>query len=238
MSNTVTTQTGSSGVQDKAGAAADTAAQQASEVAGTAKQQASEVAGVAREQAGAVVGDAKHQARRIVDDSRQHLREQAGEQSRRAAGSVRDVGDQIRRMVDGEGAPEGPVGDLARHAADSAQRLADTLEQRRPEELLDDVRRFARQRPGMFVLGALGAGFVVGRLLRSADTSSLGDAARSAMSGEGDESGQSGQQGQQASVSGPGTVAGSGGTGELHPPRAEPLRASTLDAGLDTGTEL
>ena len=59
------------------------------------------------------------------------------------------------------------------------QRLADSLENRRPEELLDDVKRFARQRPGVFVLGALGAGFLAGRVLRNVDTSSIAEAAKS-----------------------------------------------------------
>jgi hypothetical protein len=43
---------------------------------------------------------------------------------------------------------------------------------------IDDVKRFARNRPGMFLLGALGAGFVVGRMVKSVDTGSLLQAAK------------------------------------------------------------
>jgi hypothetical protein len=255
MSNTVTTTTGTgtgSGVQEKAGEVAATAKDQAQSVAATAKQRAGEVLGTAKEQAEAVAGDAKQHARQLLDDSRQQLREQAGAQTSKAAGSIRDLGDQLQRMANGEGAAEGPLGDLTRQAADGMQRLAGSLENRRPEELVDDVKRFARQRPGLFVLGALGAGFAVGRLLRTVDTSSIKEAASSGMG-----SGSSGPS-PADSFSGPATLGsgfdttealatGMAGTtpGDLADPaptststlRTEPLRAGPLDAGLDTGSE-
>ena len=55
---------------------------------------------------------------------------------------------------------------VAAEVADRARSLSRQLDQREPSEILDDVRRFARQRPGTFLLGALAAGVVVGRLLR------------------------------------------------------------------------
>jgi hypothetical protein len=174
------------GIQDRAGATAD-----------TAKHQASEVASTATEQAKAVASDATAQARHFVETSRQQLRDQAGEQASRAASSLRDLGDQLRRMAAGQSPGEGPAVDLTRQAADGVQRVADSLDSRRPEELLDDVKRFARQRPGLFVLGALGAGFLAGRLLRSVDTSAIADAARSGAGAGGTDR-----------VAGPGSLAG------------------------------
>jgi hypothetical protein len=41
------------------------------------------------------------------------------------------------------------------------------MEQGGPQGVLDDVSRFARRRPGMFLAGAAGIGFVVGRLVRA-----------------------------------------------------------------------
>lgn len=67
----------------------------------------------------------------------------------------------------GRGTP-GLASDLARQASGRARTLGDHLESREPSELLDDVRRFARQRPDTFLLGALAAGVVVGRLARGA----------------------------------------------------------------------
>lgn len=169
----------SEGAAGRAGAAADTAKEQASSVAAGARSQASDVAAAAGEQARAVAEDAKHQARRVMDDSRQHLRDQAAQQTTRLAGSVRDVSSQLQHVARGDAAPQGVVGDLTQQAASFTGQLADQLEQRSPEELLDEVRRFARRRPGMFLLGALGAGFVAGRLVRSADTHSIVEAAKS-----------------------------------------------------------
>jgi hypothetical protein len=58
--------------------------------------------------------------------------------------------------------------DVARQVADRAHTLAGHLEDREPGDLLGDVRDFARRRPGTFLLGALAAGVVAGRLTRAA----------------------------------------------------------------------
>ena len=209
MSDTVTTGSTASGAQERASEVAGAAKEQAASVASTATEQATQVASAAGEQAKAVASDAKEQARQLVDNGRQQLSATATEQSQRAASSLRELGTQLQKMVSGEGPAEGPAVDIARQAAERVQRLADSLENRRPEELLNDVKRFARQRPGVFVLGALGAGFLAGRILRSVDTSSITEAAKS-----GAGVGQNGQ-GQEL-VSGPGTLgalqSGMGGT--------------------------
>ena len=209
MSDTVTTGSTASGAQERASEVAGAAKEQAASVASTASEQAAQVASTAGEQAKVVASDAKDQARQLVDNGRQQLRDTAGEQTQRAASSLRDLGDQLQKMISGEGPAEGPAADVARQAAQSVQRFAESLENRRPEDLLNDVKRFARERPGVFVLGALGAGFLAGRVLRSVDTSSITEAAKS-----GAGVGQNGQS--QELVSGPGTLgalqSGVGGT--------------------------
>ncbi len=60
----------------------------------------------------------------------------------------------------------GLAADVAHQVAERARSLSRHLDGREPSELLDDVRRFARQRPGTFLLGALAAGVIVGRLAR------------------------------------------------------------------------
>ena len=81
--------------------------------------------GSAQEQVKAVASDAKEQARQLVDNGRQQLRQQAGEQTQRAASSLRDLGDQLQKMVSGEAPAEGPAADVARQAAQGVQRLFD-----------------------------------------------------------------------------------------------------------------
>jgi hypothetical protein len=68
--------------------------------------------------------------------------------------------------------------DMSRQLADTASRVADKLETGGVDATLADVKSFARRRPGMFLAGAIGAGFVVGRLLKAADTHSLMEAAK------------------------------------------------------------
>jgi hypothetical protein len=46
-------------------------------------------------------------------------------------------------------------------------RLAGELEQRGPEGLAEDLSRFARRRPGAFLLGAGLVGFAAGRVVRA-----------------------------------------------------------------------
>jgi hypothetical protein len=56
--------------------------------------------------------------------------------------------------------------EFARQAADRAHGAASWLEQREPADLLDEVRNFARRRPGAFLIGAAVAGLAAGRLTR------------------------------------------------------------------------
>jgi hypothetical protein len=55
---------------------------------------------------------------------------------------------------------------LARQAADQAHSLGSWLENREPGDVLGEVKRFARRKPGAFLAIAAGAGFLSGRLTR------------------------------------------------------------------------
>jgi len=69
-------------------------------------------------------------------------------------------------MADAPDQP-GVAADLIRQAAERSQSVASWLENRDPGSLLDEVKSFARQRPGTFLLAAAGAGLLAGRLGRS-----------------------------------------------------------------------
>ena len=108
---------------------------------------------------------------------REHLRSQASEQTARLGSSIRSLSEQLDGALKGK-APEGAAADLLRQATERTQHMAQSLE-RNPDELLEDLRRFARRRPGVFLAGAMGLGFVTGRFLRAINTRSLVDAAKS-----------------------------------------------------------
>ena len=56
--------------------------------------------------------------------------------------------------------------DLAQQAGERTNAVASWLEEREPGHVVDEITRFARQRPGAFLAAAAGAGFLVGRLGR------------------------------------------------------------------------
>jgi hypothetical protein len=60
--------------------------------------------------------------------------------------------------------------EVARQAATRARNVGSFVDSHEPGDLLDEVRRFAGRRPGTFLLGALAAGVVAGRLTRGAAT--------------------------------------------------------------------
>ena len=74
-----------------------------------------------------------------------------------------------------QGGTSGLAAEVARQAAERARSFSSSIDGREPAELLDDLRGFARRRPGLFLLGALAAGVVAGRLARGAASSSGSD---------------------------------------------------------------
>jgi hypothetical protein len=167
----MSTQTGPGDAKQRAQETAGTAKQQASEVAGTAKEQAGAVAHSAQEQAGAVLGEAKHQALGVLDQVRQQVGEQSSTQRDRIAEFLRQAGQELSQMA-GSSQASGTATNLVRQAGDRASAWGDTLSAHEPAELLDQVRSYARRKPGTFLLGALAAGLLAGRVTRGATAAS------------------------------------------------------------------
>jgi hypothetical protein len=67
---------------------------------------------------------------------------------------------------------------LVNSLADQVDRGAQRLSNGDLDVMVEDVKRFARNRPGTFLLGAAGAGFLLGRVLRSADLKQVGQAVK------------------------------------------------------------
>lgn len=145
---------------DRAKDTASTAADQGKQVAGTAKDEALNVAGTAAEQARTVVGDAKQQVTAQLNDQATTGRDKLSE-------TLRTLGDDLQKMAQGEGPSQGMATDLAQEVSDRVRAFGSHLENREPGQLLDDARDFARRRPGTFLLGALAAGVVAGRVFRA-----------------------------------------------------------------------
>jgi len=125
------------------------------------------VTGVAKEEAGNVAAEAKDQVSALVDEAKTQVSEQSGQQRDRLVQTLTTFSNDLDQMVE-RSERSGMAADLAREAARRARDLSQRLDGREPQQLLDDVRSFARRRPGTFLLGALAAGVVAGRLTRGA----------------------------------------------------------------------
>lgn len=144
----------------------DVAKEEARGVAQDAVQSGKHTAETAKQQAGEVAHEAVSQARQLVDQTREQVVTQATAQQEKAASGLRTLADELSGMASGSSPEPGLASDLARQAAQHVQTVADFVENRQPSELLDEVRRFARRKPGTFLLGAAAAGFFGGRLTR------------------------------------------------------------------------
>ncbi|RBY75582.1 hypothetical protein DQ239_15970 [Blastococcus sp. TF02-09] len=161
---------------------ADVAKDEAKNVGQTAAQAGSQVASTAADQAKEVVHETQRQAQDLLKQGQSQLKDQTVAQQQKAAQGLSSLATELRGLADGtsQGAP-GPARDLLQQASGYIETFADKLQNREPAELLDEVRSFARRRPGMFLLGAAAAGIVAGRLtsgVRAAhsDSSSSGSA--------------------------------------------------------------
>jgi hypothetical protein len=160
--DTYTTDTGGSPstkdvAKDEAGNVKDTAVDAGKQVAGTAKQEAANVAGEAKQQAKSLVGAATSQ-----------LKDQASSQQSKLASSLRGYTDQLQGLTQGQALEAGPLNDLVQQAASRANQFVSRLENSEPADVLDEVRRFARRRPVVFLTLCGLAGVVAGRITRGA----------------------------------------------------------------------
>lgn len=145
---------------------AETAAHEASDVTATVGHEASSVVRTGAEEVSAVAGEAKAQFSQLLAQTGRELSEQAAGQQQRLAEGARTFGDDLSRMADADEG-SGIAGDLVRSVAGHASTAGRWLADRDPQELLRDVKAFARRRPGAFIAGAALAGLVVGRLSRA-----------------------------------------------------------------------
>lgn len=144
----------------------DAAKQEATDLKDTAVTEAKDVLGTVKDEASSVVGEAKTQAKDLYAQGRRELTDQANAQQQRLASGLRSVGDELGTMASGSGG-EGLAGDLARQVSGRLSSAAAWLSERDAGGVVEEVKRFARRKPGTFILGAAVAGVVIGRLTRA-----------------------------------------------------------------------
>ncbi|NMR29349.1 hypothetical protein [Crystallibacter degradans] len=160
----------------------DTAKEEAREVGRESKAAGEHVKETAKGEAKQVAHEAKEKARGLMSELGDDVKSQASSQQQRVASGLRSIGDELRSMSQNSES-SGTATNLVGQAADKAGSMAGWLENRDPGSLLDECKRFARQRPGAFLAIAAGAGLLAGRLTRgmTADSGGSGQTGQGAM---------------------------------------------------------
>jgi len=144
----------------------DAAKGEAAELKRQAADSAQTVAETAKTEAAHVAAEVKTNARDLLHQAKSDLTDQAGAQQQKVAAGLRSVSGELHSMAAASDQP-GVATDLVRQAAERSSAVASWLDGRDPGSLLTEVKSFARQRPGTFLLLAAGAGVLAGRLSRS-----------------------------------------------------------------------
>jgi hypothetical protein len=164
-SQSTTPSTSQSTTTERAKETKDVAVGEAKNVGQTAAEAGTQVASVATDQAKQVAQETQRQAKDLLDQGRTQVKDQVVSQQQKAGQGLSSLAQELRALADGtsQGAP-GPARDLLQQASSSVESFATMLQNREPAELLDEVRAFARRKPGLFLLGAAAAGVLAGRL--------------------------------------------------------------------------
>ena len=144
------------------------AADQARQAAGTAADEGKHVAEVAKGEAQQVASDVQAHARDLLGEARTEVQAQTRTQLDSLVGTLQGFAEDLEKMARGEGPGSGLANDVVQQVGDKARAFSSQLQDRDPSEILDQARDFARRKPGTFLLGALAAGVVAGRLARGA----------------------------------------------------------------------
>jgi hypothetical protein len=156
----------SNGASTGASSKTEAVKDEAAEVKRQAADSAQNVAGTAKAEVANVASEVKTNARDLLHQAKSDLTEQAGAQQQKVAEGLRSVSTELQSMAAASEQP-GVATDLVRQAAERSSAVASWLDGRDPGSLLTEVKSFARQRPGTFLLLAAGAGVLAGRLSRS-----------------------------------------------------------------------
>lgn len=156
-----------SAATDEGREVASEAARAGTEVVEAARRDARELADTAREQVSELSQEVVAQGQGLLEETRTQLESQANTQVEQLAQNLRRLGAQTQALAEGRPSEAGGLPGYLENVSGRLEGWADDLEVRGVDGLIDDVKTFARRRPGVFLLGATAVGFGVGRLVRA-----------------------------------------------------------------------
>ncbi len=143
------------------------AADQASQVASTAGGEVKHVAAEATDGVRAAVDEARTQVQSLLSGTREEVLSQAEVRTAKASEGLRGIATQFQAIAGGRPEEAPQLSGYLREAEQRVSAFATRLDDRGPQGVMEDVTRFARRRPGTFLLCAAGVGFVAGRAVRA-----------------------------------------------------------------------
>lgn len=143
----------------------DVAKQEARATAEQVKEGGRHLTEVGKDEARNVTSEAGQQAKQLWEQTRSEMVDQGAQQQQRAAQGLRSLSGELRSMAQGS-QQDGIATDLATQASQQVEEVARWLEEREPGAVLEEVKGFARRRPGLFLVGAAALGVLGGRLSR------------------------------------------------------------------------
>ena len=126
-----------------------------------------------------MVGDAKHALERATGHARERIGGGIESKREKAVDAIGGVAQALRKTSTKLKEP-GPLPTMADRAADTIDEIAEFINKRTLRDVVGSVEGFARREPAMFIGGALAAGLVAARFLKSSGAgsehaSSIGD---------------------------------------------------------------
>ncbi|MCM3511078.1 hypothetical protein [Rothia sp. P100] len=121
----------------------------------------------AKNKAEDVKEEVAYQAQDLIGQVRADLQKYVGPQQQRLAATIRNISDEINALSQGQQPQTSYVTGLLGNASGYVDTVATSIEQKDSQELINDVRRFAARKPGLFLAAALGVGLLAGRATRN-----------------------------------------------------------------------
>jgi len=122
-----------------------------------------------------IAGEAKQMIGESVDEAKGQVKSTLSDQKVKAAENLEQVAGVLRRTSQELSSGENQTfAQYAEAAAEQVERFSGYLKNHEVGELASDLRDVARRQPEMFVAGALAAGFLIGRFLKSSGSQATG----------------------------------------------------------------
>jgi hypothetical protein len=122
-----------------------------------------------------IADEAKQMIGESVDEAKGQVKSTLSDQKVKAAENLDQVAGVLRRTSQELSSGENQtIAQYAEAAAEQVERFSGYLKNHEVGELVNDLRDVARRQPEMFVAGALAAGFLIGRFLKSSSSQVTG----------------------------------------------------------------